>query len=193
MRSRRLPQAVEINGKTYPINHNGDYEIALDIMEVLKDKDLSESEKAYTALCIFYNFNYPQDADGLKKALDEVVNFIDCGATENKEKPQSQRPLLMDWNKDFDMIADAIIPIIGYDVREAGKYTHWWTFVGAYNQIGEGPFNTIVSIRTKKQKHKKLDKWEEEFYIENREKIDLDVNFSAEEEQFFKEILGDKY
>ena len=192
MKSRRYPKEMNIGGKIYPINCGGDYEIILDILEVFKDKDLSQREKSYIVLNIFYDFNLPQTQRELQTAMNELVHFINCGTDKGNGEAQKRKPI-MDWNKDFDMIADALIPILGYDVRTPDKYTHWWTFVGAYNQIGEGPFNTVITIRSKKRKHQKLEKWEEEFYNANRSKIDFEVEFSAEEEEFFKNILGDKY
>ena len=48
-------------------------------------------------------------------------------------------------------------------------------------EIGEGTFATVVSIRDKKAKGKKLEDWEREFYKENKTLIDLDVKYSEEE------------
>ena len=46
-----------------------------------------------------------------------------------------------------------------------------------------------MSIRAKKAKGKKLDKYEREFYITHRELIDLKPKLTAEEEQELKEEL----
>ena len=51
-------------------------------------------------------------------------------------------------------------------------------------EIGECTFSTVVSIRSKRAKGKKLDKWEEEFYRENRKMIDLPQKLTAEEQEF---------
>ena len=48
-------------------------------------------------------------------------------------------------------------------------------------EIGECSFSNIVSIRSKKQKGKKLDKWEEEFYREHKKEIDLPRKLTKEE------------
>lgn len=40
-------------------------------------------------------------------------------------------------------------------------------------EIGESLFSNIVHIRMKKAKGKKLDKWEQEFYKENKSLIDF--------------------
>ena len=48
------------------------------------------------------------------------------------------------------------------------QYLHWWTFLGAYMEIGESLFSQILSVRMKKAKGKKLEDWEREFYKENK-------------------------
>ena len=48
----------------------------------------------------------------------------------------------------------------------------------------DGTFSNIVSIRSKRMKGKKLEKWEEEFYRENRKMIDLPQKLSKEEQEF---------
>ena len=40
-------------------------------------------------------------------------------------------------------------------------------------EIGESTFSTVVSIREKKRKGKKLEKWEQEYYKNNKSIIDL--------------------
>ena len=39
--------------------------------------------------------------------------------------------------------------------------------------IGEGTLATVVHIRQKKAKGKKLEKWEKEFYTANKDLIDI--------------------
>ena len=51
--------------------------------------------------------------------------------------------------------------------------THWWTFLSAYMEIGESLFATVIHIREKLIKGKKLDKWEQEFYKDNKSLIDF--------------------
>ena len=46
-------------------------------------------------------------------------------------------------------------------------YLHWFTFMGYYISIGESVLATVVSIRDKKHKGKKLEKHEKEFVKNN--------------------------
>lgn len=184
MKNRRLQTNVEIDGKLYQINKNGDYEVVLDVIEVLNDEELTEQERAYVALNIFYDFNLPQN---LQEAVNKMLEFINCGEAERNNKP-NQKPV-MDWNKDFPMLIAPINRVVGYDIRSV-EYMHWWTFVAAYMEIGECQFSNVVNIRIKKRKGKKLEKWEQEFYNENKAKIDLSVKFNLEEQEFFDNLLG---
>lgn len=189
MKNRFLPTEITINDKIYPINQKGDYGVILDILAVLEDKELQDSEKAYTALLIFYDFNLPKRQDELEIALKEMMSFINCGDDVKDDPSNNNKRPLMNWNKDFPLLIAPINRVLGYDIREK-ECVHWWTIVSAYMEIGECTFQTIVNIRSKKQRGKKLEKWEEEFYRDNRDKIDLPINFSAEEEQAFKDIFG---
>ena len=67
-------------------------------------------------------------------------------------------------------------------------------FLAWFNGIGEGQLSTVVSIREKKRKGKKLSDWEREFYQENREKVDFKLKYSAEEleeQERIKKLLGE--
>lgn len=174
-----LPLSVEIDGKEYAIRNKCDYRMVLDVIGALNDNELTDQEKAQCALFIFY-----EDLSGctnLDKALKEMFVIINNGEEEEQSSP---KPQLMDWHHDFRQLAPPISRILGYDVRMPDKYTHWWTFIGGYMEIGECTFSNIVSIRSKKAKGKKLDKWEEEFCRENRNMVELPLSLTAEEQAF---------
>ena len=69
---------------------------------------------------------------------------------------------------------------------------HLWTFIGAYMEIGEGLFSNIIHIRQKKAKGKKLEKWEQEFYKENKSLIDFQhkEKRSNEEKEMLRNYFG---
>lgn len=50
-----------------------------------------------------------------------------------------------------------------------------------FHAIGEGQLSTIVSIRDKLRHGKKLEKWEQELYRENKASVDIQKRYSAEE------------
>lgn len=179
-----LPKSVYIDDEEYHINCDGDFRMILDVISVINDSDLTDQEKAICALNIFYDFNIPKDT---QKAIDEMMKFINCGA---EDKKKDDKPPLMDWEKDFNLIIAPLNKALGYETR-AKEYLHWWTFIAGYMEIdSECTFSTVVKIRRKKQKHQKLDKAEQKFYEENRDMIDLPIKYTQEEEELFNKLLG---
>ena len=159
-----LPIDVEIGGKTYKFRNKADYRQILDIIQILNDDELPENEKYFNALLYFYE-EMPEDTE---TAIKYMMWFIACG---NEEQQNDEQPT-MSWEKDFDIIASAINKNNSEDIR-AVPYMHWWTFIGKYMEIGESVFSTVVSIRDKKRKGEKLEKWESEFYSHNKNRVDL--------------------
>jgi hypothetical protein len=56
--------------------------------------------------------------------------------------------------------------------------------MSAFREVGECAWSTIISIRKKKMRSEKLEKWEEKIYRENKYDIDLPVKLTAEEQEF---------
>lgn len=194
----KLPTSLEINGKEYRIRT--DYRAVLDILSAMNDPEIFEPdmteedknrERALTLLQILYiDFNEMNPRD-YEEAMKKGCEFIDCGFTEDSKKP---RPQLMDWNQDAPVIIPAINKTIGKDVRSE-EYMHWWTFFGAFMEIGESTFSTIVSIRDKKRKNKKLEKWEEEYLKNHKNLVELKTNKyerSEAEKEELRELFGFK-
>lgn len=174
----KLPLTVNILGKEYAIRDKCDFRVILDCIAALTDAKLSEEWRIKCALFIFY-----EDFAGIEDwetALSQMYRVIGCGElNENKD----DKPPLMNWEHDFDVLAPSVNRVLGYDIRTPDKYTHWYTFVGAYGEIGECTFATIVNIRQKKLKGKKLEKWEIEYMREHRERVELPIKLTAEEEE----------
>ena len=175
-----LPTSVEVNGTEYAIQ--SDYRAVLDILTALSDADLSDQDKAETALNIFYPDFEKMPASDYQEALNQCFRFIDRG---QEAKEQKKQPVVMSWEQDFDIIIAPINRIAGCEVRSL-PYLHWWTFVSYYMEIGDCLFAQVVAIRDKKALGKSLDKQEREFYRRNREIIDLKTNYTDAE----KDILA---
>ena len=84
------------------------------------------------------------------------------------------------------MIFSAINKVAGRETREL-EYLHWWTFLAAYNEIGDCLYAQGVSIRKKLKQGKKLDKSDQAFYRANRELIDMRGRATSAEEDMFDE------
>lgn len=178
-----LPYSVNIDGKELYIRNNCDFRVVLDVIEALNDEELTEQEKIQCALYIFYDDELTKTSN-YEEAVKQMFIIINGGEEETEETEQTKKPRLMDWKHDFQQIAPPISRVLGYDVRTPEKFCHWWTFLGGYMEIGECQFSNIVSIRSKRMKGKKLEKWEEEFYRENRKMVDLPQKLSKEEQEF---------
>lgn len=190
----KLPTSLEVGGKEYAIRT--DYRVILDILAAMNDPEIFEPgmtedekkiEQTMTMLQILYiDFDSIPPRD-YQEAAEKAVDFIDCGI-KGDDKP---KPRTMDWEQDAPIIAPEISKIAGRDIR-IGK-THWWEFFGYYLGIGEGVFSTIVSIREKRRKGKKLEKWEKEFYQSNKSLVDLKskkIERSEEEKEALRELFG---
>lgn len=182
----KLPKEICIHDEPYRIRT--DYRAILDILKAAADPELTDQEKNIVMLEILYMNPEEIPPEHLEEALIKGKEFIDCGVREEgKEKVR-----LMDWEQDSPIIASAINKTVGKDVRSL-KYMHWWTFMSAYMEIGDGLFHQVIMIRQKKAKKKKLEKWELEFYRKNRSLVDLDQKKqerSAEEKEALKTLFG---
>ena len=145
----KLPIDVEIGGKVYKFRNKADYRQILDIIQILNDDELPENEKYFNAVLYFYE-EIPEDTE---TAIKYLMWFIACG---NEEQQSNEQPT-MSWEKDFDIIASAINKNNSEDIR-AVPYMHWWTLISHYMAIGECSLSTIVGIRDKISRGKKLEK-----------------------------------
>lgn len=175
-----LPVSVEIDGKTHAIRNRCDYRVVLDVISALNDEDLTQEQRIQCSLIIFYEKIL--DIENIEAAMKEMFKVINLGEEQNEEE---RKPKLMDWEHDFPQIAPPVSRVLGYSVRDPKNYTHWYDFIGAYQEIGgECTFSTIISIRSKRAKGKKLDKWEEEYLREHRKMVELPRKLTAEEQEY---------
>jgi hypothetical protein len=173
-----LPISVEINGKSHSIRNKCDYRVVLDVICALNDNELTDEEKVKCALFIFYEDI--STIDDFDTAIKEMFRIINGG--EEQEESQEQKPQLMDWEHDFPVLVAPINRVLGFEIRSV-NYLHWMSLLSAYMEIGECTFSTIVSIRSKRAKSKKLDKWEEEYIREHKKMVELPKRLTAEEQE----------
>lgn len=172
MSAWEFPTSINVGGVDYEIRT--DYRVVLDLFTALSDPDLTDADEQMTAYMqgrVMMEIMFP-DCDNIpmeywQEALQKVSDFIDMGITDDHKKPKT-----MDWEQDAPIIIPSINRVLNREIR-AEKYIHWWTFLGAYMEIGESLFSSVVNIRQKKAKGKKLEKYEQEFYNENKALIDF--------------------
>lgn len=184
-----LPKSVEIDGRDFAIRY--DFRVILSIFEVLNDTELSDQERAFEALTIFYpEFDEIQDLDTASRWL---FWFINRGEKIQKKKQRD----LVDWQKDFNIIVAPVNRVIGYETRAVGYDPitntgglHWWTWMAAYMEIGDCLFAQVVGIRSKLAQNKPLDKSDREFYRNNRELVDIETKYTPDEDAFISRLIG---
>lgn len=188
-----FPTSLNVGGVDYEIRT--DYRAVLDLLTALNDPELTDEDEQMTAYMqsqVILQIMFPQFDDipteHWQEALNKASEFIDMGIVDDSKKPKT-----MDWEQDAPILIPAINKVLNCEIR-AQKYMHWWTFLGAYMEIGESLFSSIVNIRQKKAKGKKLEKWELDFYKENKSLIDFRQNNqrSDEEKERLREYFGYK-
>lgn len=185
-----LPKSVDINGEEFAIRY--DYRVVLDIFEALNDPELDDHDRALAILQMFYvEFDALTD---YQEAIQKCFWFINGG---QDEKDSGKRPKLVDWEQDFHIIVSPVNRILGYEVRsvdydlvENTGGVHWWTFLSAYQEIGDCLFAQVVGIRQKQAQGKKLDKSEREFYRKNKGLVDLKTRYTKAEDELVKIWTG---
>lgn len=158
-----IPTSIEVDGRIYKIRNDGDYRVILDCFQALGDIELTAQERLLAVLIIFYqDFSTIEDLNNennLDALVKEMYKFFNCGL--DTVGTQSNRKLI-DWEQDAQLIASAVNSVAGKEVR-AEPYIHWWTFMGYFTAIGESPISTIIHIRDKMIRGKKLEKHEREY------------------------------
>lgn len=164
-----LPTSIMLNGQSFAVRNRGDFRTVLDCMKALEDPDLTKEERIIAALIIFYeDLNGIEDLGKLPdvvEAFKEMTKFFNCGGDSVGAKTPYK---LVDWEKDSVLLYSAINNVAQKEIRSE-PYVHWWTFMGYYLAIGECSFSTVVSIRNKRARGKKLEKHESQFVRDNPE------------------------
>lgn len=170
-----LPTALAVGGEDRPIR--SDFRDVLYLLGIFADGGYEPDEKA--AVCLRVLFVRWEDipAAAHDEALRAAAGFIDGGfpARERRNMPRT-----VDWVQDGPIIIPAVNKVLGREVR-AIPYLHWWTFLGAYMEIGESLFSTVLALRQKRAKGRKLEKYEQEFYRDNRALVELRKKDTAED------------
>ena len=180
-----LPRELNINGVERAIW--SDFRTALLIFQACADPEFDDQEKAMTIIQCLYQDPDDIPIEDIQEANDKATWFLE-GGEDREESKYQQSKRVIDWEQDEKIIFSAVNKVACQETR-AVEYMHWWTFLGYFNEIGEGLFSTVISIRQKRNKGKRLEKYEQEFYQENKSLIDLRKRLS-EADQAEKDYLN---
>lgn len=179
-----LQTSIEVNGASFGIRNKGDFRVVLDCFKTLNDPELTDTEKAYICLIIFYeDFS---SVDDVLKQSDIIPNlqtkmhvFFNCGDEESVSNTNDKK--LVDWEKDSNLIIPAVNSVAHAEIRNL-EYLHWWTFMGYYMSVGESLLSTVISIRKKLANTENLDKWEKKFVEDNPGYFNMDYRSKEQKE-----------
>ena len=179
-----LPTALEVGGRSWDIVT--DYRDVLRVLMAFEDPELSEAEKAHVCLYNLYVDLEDMPQELLQAAFDAAIRFIDHG------EGSDHGPRTMDWEQDAPLIFPAVNSVAGCEVR-ALDYLHWWTFLGYFMEIRDSTAATVFSLRQKKARGKKLEKWEKEFWEQNAAICKIRTWYTEDElaeQERLKKIIG---
>ena len=173
-----LNTSVEVGQASFAIRNKGDFRMVLDCFKAMNDTELSETERLFATLIIFYEdfediSDIPRDKETLIALQKGMMDFFNACDTELK-KSNTGGFTLIDWEKDSNLIVSAINNVAKQEIR-ALDYLHWWTFLSYYSAIGECPLSTIIAIRYKIARNEKLEKHEKKFRMDNPEYFNIDL------------------
>ena len=157
----QLPKTLNVCGVDYRIKT--DFRNILQIISAFNDSELQDREKAYICLKRMYEDFDSIPTERYEEAYTAAAEFIDGPSTNDRPGPKT-----VDWEKDEHLIFAAVNKVTGVELR-ALDYLHWWSFLGFFLSIDhDGLIGSIISIRHKRAKGKKLEKHETEFFNANR-------------------------
>lgn len=183
--TERLPEAIRIDGKYYPVN--ADYRTGVRIMLAFEDDELTLAEKQQICLRLLYK----ELPENLEQAYWMAVKFLNYG-DEIKEGNEETEQRVYSWSHDAKYIYAAILQSHGIDLNQE-EDMHWWKFCYLFMGLQEECFfNRMIYLRRQKADGK-LTKEERQIY-EGLKDI-LDLPFSKDEQQaidnFMRLLNGD--
>lgn len=172
-----LPEAVKIGGAAVKINT--DFRVCLKILRAFDDERLTDSEK----LTVLVTLLYPEIPQNIALAISQGLKFLNMG-----KEPEAARktPQIFNYEKDAQYIFTAFQSSFNIDLSQI-EYLHWWAFRSLFSDLGESFFNTLIGLRTRRNKGK-LTREEKEFVLEHSELIELEERHSKAAEDFISKI-----
>lgn len=184
----RLPETVVIGDSEYGINT--DFRVSILFQMMMEDKELSNIEKAKTALELYYPEPIPREHQA--EALAQAFLFFKCGQ-ENEDRVSSGsgegNQAIYSYEHDSHYIFAAFLEQYGIDLTE--EDLHWWKFKALLTSLSDNTkFNKIMSYRAVKISSE-MSKKEQKFYRRMKLLYALpDERSEEEKESEFAELLG---
>ena len=98
-----IPTTIVIDGKEFPIRCRGDYRMVLDCFVCLNDTELTEQERLYSALIIFYE-DFNDLADFKKSMLQAWYDTLDGIEQEFEVKAENIAVFIKELNAEIEAL-----------------------------------------------------------------------------------------
>ena len=181
-----LPEHLTVGDTDYHIR--SDYRNVIQVFEAFNDEDMEDWEKWVVAFWnLFEDFTCIDDVlEAIENGfpVEDAIKQINWFITAGKAQGKNAELPVFDWEQDEQIIFSSVNKVLGVfvDVRTI-PYMHWWTFLGYFNEIGEGEFSFISGIRHKLNKCQKLERHEKEFLNNNKDRVTLKKRMTKEERE----------
>ena len=169
-----LPRALAVGGREWAIR--ADFREVLNILDAFDDPELTDAEKVYVCLHNLYEDFAEMKPEDYAEAYRAAMAFIDHGVGGPEGGPRT-----VDWEQDAPLLFPAVNRAAGYEVRDAA-FLHWWTFLGLFMEIRDSVYATVLTLRQKRARGEKLEKWEKDFWRRNSGICQLKPRLSAAEQ-----------
>lgn len=176
----KLPEIVEIGGKEVPINW--DFRTSIRFQEIILNKDLSEDEKLFRGLELYYPTR-ETDIFDMEEASNQMLWLYEQGqAPSQKGKKVSKRAKqAFSFLYDAPYIYAAFLDQYGIDLQEVGLL-HWWKFKAMFDSFRDDLLiSQIMKYRVTDTAG--MDKETASFYRKMRKAYALPKEVSGEEQK----------
>ena len=147
------PSSVNIDGVEHTINC--DHRTSILFEMAIKDPELSEIDKLFAALSLYYD-NIP---DNIEEAWNAILWFYTLGELDgkvdegdsniNNSPPKPKEEEIYSFEHDGDYIFSSFL--YAYKIDLANEELHWWSFMKLFNTLPEDTImKKIIEIRNTK-------------------------------------------
>lgn len=167
----------EFEGECITYDIITDYKSIIDIMIMYEKANLTDQEKNYLMLQMFYCGNVPNDT---QQAFEKAIEFLNVVTTSAENNPNKE-----DYGRLFSFEQESyyIFFAINYshnDILKTNSDLHWWDFYSKFMQLKEDcEFIDIVNNRlahkmgkATKEQQKARKEYPEKYILGEQRKID---------------------
>lgn len=150
------PTSVNIDGVEHTINC--DHITSIKFEMAIKDPELSEIDKLFVALNLYYEEDIPDNIEEAWNAilwfytlgeLDGKVDEGEGGSNINNSPPKPKEEEIYSFEHDGDYIFSSFL--YAYKIDLSNEELHWWSFMKLFNTLPEDTImKKIIEIRNTK-------------------------------------------